>query len=64
MAGQILETRELALTLLKIEREQILEDFNHQKKSPARKRSRVAKVRSLSISDRSCSSRSDKSFLQ
>lgn len=64
MTGQFLETREQALTLLKIEREQILEDFKRQKKSSARKRSDGAKVRPLLSFDHSWSSHSDESLLQ
>ena len=64
MTGQFLEVREQALTLLKIEREQIIEDCKRQKKSSARKRSHAAMVRPLLISDRSCSSRADKCLLQ
>ena len=60
MTGQLPETREQALTLLKIEREQILENFNREKRSG--KRNRGAKVRPLLIFDRSGSSEGDKSY--
>jgi hypothetical protein len=64
MTGQFLEMREQALTLLKIEREQILENLNREKKSSARKRNHAAKVRPVLIFDRSCSSKGDKSYSQ
>jgi hypothetical protein len=54
MTCQFPETREQALTLLKIEREQILENFKREKKSG--KRNRVANVGPLLILDRSGSS--------
>jgi hypothetical protein len=62
MTGQFLEMREQALTLLKIEREQILENFKREKKSG--KRNRASKVRPLLIFDRSCSSERGKSISQ
>jgi hypothetical protein len=56
MTGQFLEMREQALTLLKIEREQILEKFKREKNRSAGKRNLVTKVSPLLILDRSCSS--------
>ena len=64
MTGQILGMREQALTLLKIEREQVRGDFKREKKSSARKRGHAVEVRPLLIFDLSCSSRGDKSLLQ
>jgi len=64
MAGQFLDMREQALTLLKIEREQVREDFKREKKSSARKRGHAAKVRPLLTFDLSCGSHVDKSLLQ
>ena len=61
MTGQLPQIREQALTLLKIEREEIIENLKREKKSPARKRSHAAKVRLLLSFDRSCSSRGDES---
>ena len=64
MTGQFLGMREQALTLLKIEREQVREDFKREKKSSTRKRSHAVKVRPVLIFDLSCTSRGDKSSTQ
>jgi hypothetical protein len=64
MTGQFLEMREQALTLLKIEREQILEKFKHERNRSAGKRNLVTKVRPLLILNRSCSSDGGKPLSQ
>jgi hypothetical protein len=57
MTSQLPQIREQALTLLKIEREEILENFKREKKSPVGKRSHAAEVRLVLSFDRFCGSR-------
>jgi hypothetical protein len=64
MTGQFLEMREQALTLLKIEREQILENIKHERKRSAGKRNLVTRVRPLLILNRSCGSAGGKPLSQ
>jgi hypothetical protein len=64
MMGQFLELREQALTLLKIEREQILESFKREKMRSGEKRKHIAKVRPLLILNRSCRPEGDTSYPQ